>query len=92
MGNCLKCLSKNARELKEWCTEIVDDESVAARHEASKEEHEAKRGKIRKWLGKFDYLKEAWIFSSMNFSPYLLLTSLIDIKLMNLISREFANC
>ena len=64
MGIVPTKIANGARNLKLFCLEVVDDEKVLEREERKKHELEAKRGKIRKFLGKFDYLQEAAVFAS----------------------------
>jgi hypothetical protein len=64
MGKAREKIAKGARNFKLFCHEVVDDEEVLEREERQREEKEAKRGKIRKFLGKFDYLTEAVVFAS----------------------------
>ncbi len=70
MSRVREKILKGARHLRLFCFEQNNDEKAVKREENKRSEQEAHHGKIRKFLAKFDYLQEAFVFASNFFQNY----------------------
>ena len=64
MNKLYQVWSSLTNNLKLFCLESIDDEEREKEREKLEAEKHARKGKIRKFISKFHYLTEAWVFAS----------------------------